>query len=96
MAYAEIYKGIAGFARRFDFELHDTAMEDMKVVGERVFSITRRGQTQAYVTVLIWPGCDIGLRQSVIVEFEKDDVLIRQKLMNLNADEMMRLESRAT
>lgn len=26
-------------------------MEDMKVVGERVFAITRRGQTQVYVTI---------------------------------------------
>lgn len=51
LAYAEIYKGIAGLARRFDFELHDTTMEDMKVVGERVFTITRRGQIQMYVTV---------------------------------------------
>lgn len=51
LAYAEIYKAIAGLARRFDFELHDTTMEDMKIVGERVFAITRRGQTQVYVTV---------------------------------------------
>ena len=51
MAYAEIYKAIAGLVRRFDFELHDTTMEDMKIVGERVFAITRRGQTQVYVTV---------------------------------------------
>ena len=51
MAYAEIYKAIAGLVRRFDFELHDTTMEDMRIVGERVFAITRRGQTQVYVTV---------------------------------------------
>lgn len=51
LAYAEIYKAIAGLARRFDFELHDTTMEDMKIVGERVFAITRRGQTQVYATV---------------------------------------------
>jgi len=51
LAYAEIYKAIAGLVRRFDFELHDTTMEDMKVVGERVFAITRRGQTQVYVTI---------------------------------------------
>ncbi|CAI7625218.1 unnamed protein product [Penicillium pancosmium] len=51
LAYAEIYKAIAGLARRFDFELHDTTMEDLKIVGERVFAITRRGQTQVYVTV---------------------------------------------
>lgn len=51
LAYAEIYMGIAGLARRFDFELHDTTMEDLKILGERVFAITKRGQVQVYVTV---------------------------------------------
>ncbi|KAJ5099918.1 benzoate 4-monooxygenase cytochrome P450 [Penicillium argentinense] len=51
LAYAEIYKAIAGLARRFDFDLHGTTIEDIKPLGERVFVITRRGQTQVYVTV---------------------------------------------
>ncbi|PYH98107.1 cytochrome P450 [Aspergillus ellipticus CBS 707.79] len=51
LAWNELYFTIAYMVRRFDFEMHNTTAEDMEIVGEAVFPLTRRGQRTVYAKV---------------------------------------------
>lgn len=42
---------IAGFARRFDMELHKTTLEDLKIVRDFGLGLTRKGEVQVSVKV---------------------------------------------
>ncbi|KAI9036290.1 uncharacterized protein KD926_002108 [Aspergillus affinis] len=48
LAYAEMYLTIARLVRCFDIELHDTTIEDLKIVSEKLLPVTRRGPTRVY------------------------------------------------
>jgi hypothetical protein len=42
---------IAGFARRFDMELHKTTIEDMKIVRDYGLGLTRNGEVEVFAKV---------------------------------------------
>ncbi|KAL4895287.1 cytochrome P450 [Aspergillus ambiguus] len=51
LAYMELYLTLASFARRFDFELHNTTVEDMRITSDVGIGFTRRGDLQVYAKV---------------------------------------------
>lgn len=43
LAYVELYLAIAHLVRRFDWELHETTPEDVRIVSDFILGGTRRG-----------------------------------------------------
>lgn len=51
LSYIALYMTIAGFARRFDMELHKTTIEDMKIVRDYGLGLTRNGEVEVFAKV---------------------------------------------
>ncbi|KAF9889352.1 hypothetical protein FE257_007462 [Aspergillus nanangensis] len=51
LAYMELYTTIAAVARRFDWELHDTTPDDIRVTGDMAVGYTRRGELKVYARI---------------------------------------------
>lgn len=43
LAYAELFLTVAGVFRRFDMELHETTVDDVRLVRDRFFGASRDG-----------------------------------------------------
>jgi hypothetical protein len=43
LAYAELYYTISRFARRFDLELYQTTLDDIRIVRDLGFGLTKNG-----------------------------------------------------
>lgn len=48
LAHLELFLTIAHFAHRFNMELHDTVLDDMRIVRDMTMGVTRRGGVKVY------------------------------------------------
>ncbi|KAL6887557.1 cytochrome P450 [Trichoderma longibrachiatum] len=52
LAYLELFLTLAHFARRFNLELHDTVLDDIRIVRDMTMGLTRRGGIKVYAKLL--------------------------------------------
>jgi hypothetical protein len=52
LAYLELFLTLAHFARRFNVELHDTVLDDIRIVRDMTMGVTRRGGVKVYAKLL--------------------------------------------